>query len=179
MTPHDWLTRNWPMSQKEYKHMALVRRRQEAAPKLEPGTYEMVCVGVREDHIENSQFGTGDVIKFTLRTADVVDQYGDPVELEAMANDSLTPLSKLTRWLDAFGVGSNEEELDLERCKGRKCLAKVEIQDRGDKGQWNRITELLAPPRTGARNVVGPRPAPREPEPAEAADDPYSDSIPF
>jgi len=148
--------------------MPLMRRRQEMGPKLDAGTYEMICTRVREDTIQNPQFGNGDVIRFTLQTTDVVDEDGGPIELEAMANDSLTPNSKLTKWLTAFGVGIPEDaDTDLEKVVGRKCLVNVEIVDRGDKGEWNRITELLAPPRSqsarrASREPVG---ADDEPEP--------------
>jgi hypothetical protein len=124
--------------------MPIMRTPEDAGPRLEAGTYEMVVVKVREDHIENSPFGTGDVIKFTLRTTD-----GENTELEAMANDSLTPLSKLTKWLNALGIGATPGvPLDLERAQGRTCLVNVGIEDKGERGMFNKVAEILPPLRT-------------------------------
>lgn len=134
--------------------MPLMRTPQEIGPRLEPGTYEMVVTRVREDHIA-SQFNPEgqNVIRFNLQTTDIVGSDGEPVELDAIANDSLTPSSKLTRWLNAFGVGVTPGvALDLEKVIGRKCLANIVIEDRGEKGQWNKIDDMMAPPRRGPRN---------------------------
>ena len=50
-----------------------------------------------------------------LVTTEMVDGEGNPIELDGIANDKLSPMSKLTRWLAAFGVvAKHGEDVDME-----------------------------------------------------------------
>jgi hypothetical protein len=147
----------------------LLRRKQEGGPRLEPGVYEMVCNNVFADHIENSQYGKGDVIKFVLQTVDVIDVDGEYIEMQAMCNDTMDPKGNLSKWLTAFGIAIPDDmDVDLEGVIGRHAMVQVELQDRGEKGIWSKITQIMAMPKRTAqsatRRVVEPAAAPAEPE---------------
>lgn len=122
---------------------------------LEPGTYPVTCMSVRADTLENPQFGNGDVIRFTLRVDDLMDENGKEVERDLIANDKLTPMSKLTECLMAFGVRAEVgEELDLEECVGHKALAQVSERKKDDK-VYDRIEKLLPQQRMAAADPAG------------------------
>jgi hypothetical protein len=160
--------------------MPLPRTWREFGPKIEEeGTYEIECVTIREDRIPSiyskDDDGKTAVIKFGLRFLDMVDDDGvSPVELEAMANDQLGPRSKLGKWLNAFGLGVGEGwSGDIMLAKGKRAMAVVAIQDRGEKGLWNKIEDIIPMPRKAIprqqRQIV--REAEPEVEP-ELVDDP-------
>lgn len=93
---------------------------------IEKGTYPVTCVGVKEDTIPNPQFGNGDVIKFTIQFDTLEDDEGNLITRETMASDYLTPGSKLTAILMAFGVTAElGKVLDIDDCVGRQALATV------------------------------------------------------
>jgi len=118
-------------------------------PDVEGGTYMATCVRVKDDTIENPQFGNGDVVRLYMVLNDVVDEHGDEIELDGMANRKLTPKSKLTRWAEAMGRPidfDNEDDFDPEELVGSSCLIKVV---RADKDSWPKIEEMTARTKTG------------------------------
>ena len=118
---------------------------------ITPGTYTVTCTDVKEGVIENPAFGNGDIIRFTVSFDDLLDTEGAEVIRDAIANDKLTPMSKLTEWTLAFGVSAAVgESLDIEECMGRKALAKVTNVDKNDK-TYDRIASLLPAPKTAAQ----------------------------
>lgn len=119
---------------------------------LEAGTYEVQLIDLKEDILENPQFGDGAVIRFELETTDVLDEEGNPVRLDGIASDKLTPLSKLTRWLKAFGVTAEPgEEIDMARAIGQRAQAVIVLRPGKDgTGSFPRIEDLVALPRSRA-----------------------------
>lgn len=117
---------------------------------IEPGTYQVRLMNLTETQIENPQFGNGDVIRFAFECVDVVDTEGNPVELDGIANDILTPESKLTKWLAALGVTAKPGEgLDMEDAVGRECLAEIVHRPGKDgSGAFPRIDKLVPLPRS-------------------------------
>lgn len=138
--------------------MPLMGRMEELGPKLEAGTYLMTCTGIEETEIPNSQFDPR-VYRVRLRTDDVVDPDGLPIDLDAIASRKLTPGSKMTGWLKAFGIGWNPGPIDLEQIIGRQCMALVEVQVK-ETGEYARVKELMPPPRAMAarREALAPEP---------------------
>ena len=117
---------------------------------ITPGTYTVTCTDVKEGVIENPAFGNGDIIRFTVSFDDLLDTEGAEVIRDAIANDKLTPMSKLTEWITAFGVVvAVGESADIEECMGRKALAKVTNVEKNDK-TYDRITALLPSPKAAA-----------------------------
>ena len=123
---------------------------------LEPGTYRVQLQDLKETILENPQFGNGDVIRFVLHTTEVTGTDGQPVEIDGIANDKLTPLSKLTRWLGAFGVSAEPgEELDMEQAIGLEAMAVIVNRPSKDgSGNFARVDDLVPLPKTGTRRVV-------------------------
>lgn len=117
---------------------------------LENGTYAMTVKDVREDKIENPQFGDGTVVRIDIELDDMVMPDGEPVELDAMANAKLSPKSKLGLWIAALGfeikVG---QEFDLDDLKGAQGLVVVENEHKDDV-DWPRIVNIVAAPKSGA-----------------------------
>jgi hypothetical protein len=115
--------------------------------KLDPGTYPVVCMDVKEDRLDNSQFGNGDVIRFVLEVVDVLDENGEPVQLDAIANRKLTPKSKLWGWLEAFGlkvaVGA---KVNIEDAVGREAFAIVIEKEGSQGGSFARIESIVPAP---------------------------------
>lgn len=124
---------------------------------LKPGMYEVTCMDVKEDILEESSYGTGEIIRFMLMTEATLDEDGNPVEFDAIANDKLTPKSKLTGWLNAFGVpvvvGS---QVDIEAVVGKKAQAKIvaKLDSTGKDTGFTKVDDIL--PLQGARNVEIP-----------------------
>lgn len=133
---------------------------------LEPGTYRVQLMDLRETQLENPQHGTGDVIRFVLECVDELDSEGNRYALDGIANDILTPLSKLTEWLAAFGVSARPgEDIDMSEAVGREAMATVIHKPGKDKtGAFARIDKLVplpkdaqkAPGRPSAPAVVNP-----------------------
>lgn len=110
---------------------------------IEPGMYPVTCLSVKADTLENATYGDGSVIRFQLRFDDVLDENGEEVTRDVIANDKLTPMSKLTGFLQAFGVKANVgEEIDIEECQGKSALARV-IERRKDDKVYDRVEDLL------------------------------------
>ena len=117
---------------------------------IEPGTYSVTCVGITTDVMENPQFGNGAVIRFSLSFDDMVDTEGGDVIRDPIANDKLTPMSKLTGWLGAFGIKvAIGGQVDLEECIGKQALATVTSVDKGDR-TYDKVTALMPVPKTAA-----------------------------
>ena len=136
------------------KKMTLTRQMEDGEfTPITPGTYTVTCTDVKEGVIENPAFGNGDIIRFTVSFDDLLDTEGAEVIRDAIANDKLTPMSKLTEWLIAFGVSATVgESLDIEECMGRKALAKVTNVEKNDK-TYDRITSLLPSPKAATRDT--------------------------
>lgn len=144
--------------------MSMQRTMEEAKfTNIEKGTYTVTCIGVKEDTIPNPQYGNGDVIKFKLQFDDMVDDGGEDVIRETMASDYLTPGSKLTAILIAFGVTAEiGQNVNIDDCLGRKAQAKVGSVTKTVKGAvktYDTIEELFALPK---------KPAPKATTPAES-----------
>lgn len=108
--------------------------------------YKVRCVDVKEDLLENASFGNGDIIRFTLETEDKYDPEGNPAQMDAIANDKLTPKSKLTRWLEAFGVKAEVgKTIDIEDCVDKYAQAKVvaKVDDSGKDTGFTKVDDLL------------------------------------
>lgn len=140
--------------------MTLVRKAsQGGGVHIDPGTYHIRCMDAREDHLDNSQFGSGDVIRFDLEAVDMVMPDGNPVQLDAIANDRLTPKSKLWGWLEAFGlkveVGS---DIDIDDVVGREAYAVVVDKASEQGGVFSKVDNLIPLPKTGARSMPGAAP---------------------
>ena len=144
--------------------MALKRTMEEGGGlKLDPGTYPVTCFDVRAEKLDKFTFGDGRVIRFILEVDDTVDEDGGPVYLDPIANDKLTPKSKLTEWLNAFGVAAAVgEAVDLESCIGKRALAVIGIKPGKDgSGEFSSVDSILpaqkakAAPSTVAEMSIG------------------------
>ena len=93
-------------------------------PEIEPGVYKAVCTRVKDDVIDNAQYGDGSIVRLYLQITDQFDGEGDPIELDAMASRKISPKSKLTRWAEALGRSIDfedpNEDLDTEELVGRE-----------------------------------------------------------
>jgi hypothetical protein len=154
--------------------MPLMARMESSGAKLESGTYPVRCIGIKTDHLDKSQFGTGDVYRLYLEADDAVEEDGvTPVQLDAIANKSLTAKSKMTRWLAAFGVPFEEgKTLDLEQIIGRHCLALVANRIGEQGGEFSRVEDLMPMPRSRPPAVAAPV------EPQETRQDARADAQP-
>lgn len=131
--------------------MSPLTRTMKEVQTLEPGTYKVQLMDLKETQLENPSFGNGDVIRFVLETTDVMDTEGNPIELDGIANDKLTPMSKLTRWLAAFGVTAIPgEDVDMEEAVGREAMAVVVLKPGKDgTDMFPRIDDLVPLPKSG------------------------------
>ena len=122
-------------------------------PDVDAGIYMATCVRVKDDFIENPQFGEGDIVRLYFELKDKVDGEGDPVTLDGMASRKISPKSKLTRWADALGRHINfddpDEDFDTEELVGAECQIKV---TRKDAESWPKVEDVIALPKgTGSR----------------------------
>jgi len=127
---------------------------------IEPGTYPVTCISVRPDTLENPQFGDGAVIKFRLEFDGLEDDEGEPLTREAMASDYLTPGSKLTRYLFAFGITAElGGEIDIDDALNRQALAvvgkKTKSTPTGDK-VYDTINDLIPAPKARTHKAEAP-----------------------
>ena len=72
--------------------------------KIPPGTYRVLLMDLKEDLLENALYGNGNVIRFELEVCQHVDVSGNPIQLDALANDKLTPKSKLWQVATSLNV---------------------------------------------------------------------------
>jgi hypothetical protein len=142
--------------EKEKSEMSLLLTAEEGGTKLDPGTYPVKCMDVKEDKLANSQFGNGEVIRFDLEVIDVLDEDGNPITLDGIANRKLTPGSKLWKWLEAFGLKmAVGERVDIEQIVGRQAFAVVVSREGAKGGTFARIENLVpAPSSTAAAGPV-------------------------
>lgn len=128
--------------------------------KLDPDTYHVACIGVREDRIENDKFGHPEKVRFDLEVKGVIDpETGLPAVIDAMCNKVLSPKSNLWRWCEAFGLKPElGKPLDLESARGCEVFAIV-AQVESDAGAFSRVTDLMPMPR--AQRMTGLAPAPQ------------------
>lgn len=126
---------------------------------IDPGTYPVTCVAVRPDTLENPQYGDGSVIKFKLEFDGLEDDDGEPLTREAMAGDYLTPGSKLTRYLFAFGITADiGGEVDIDDAVNRQALAVVGKKTKGDK-VYDTINDLIPAPKARTNGAKAPQKA--------------------
>lgn len=115
------------------------------APEIEAGVYPADFDGVKEDFIENSQYGNGDIFAWSFT---VYDQ-GDPVPVQGTTSRSLNTKSKTTptavRWLKAILTKSEYaqfeagEGIDAGALLGRRVQVQIEIKDSG----WPKVVNVL------------------------------------
>src|SRR3970282_408727 len=97
-------------------------------PDLEPGTYTATCTAVKEDVLENPQFGDGAIVRIYMTLDDVVDLDGELVTLDAIANAKVSPKSKLTRWAEALGRAIDfDSETEFEPGDLLQCRALIKV----------------------------------------------------
>lgn len=116
--------------------------------KVSAGGHHVVCLSTSEDKLENSQFGTGEVIRFTLGVLDEKDADGNDVELDAIANHKLTPSSKLWGWCVAFGVTPEiGKAFDTAVLHGREALAVVIDKANAEGAVFSRVDDIVPLPK--------------------------------
>ena len=116
--------------------------------KIPPGTYRVLLMDLKEDLLENALYGNGNVIRFELEVCQHVDVSGNPIQLDALANDKLTPKSKLWGWLEAFGLHPEvEDDVDMEAAVGQEALAVVEnVPGKDGTGEFSRVANIIPLP---------------------------------
>ena len=126
--------------------------------KVSAGGHHVVCTNTAADKLENSQFGTGEVIRFTLTVLDEQDAEGNEVELDAIANYKLTPKSKLWGWCAAFGVAPEVgKSFDTSQLHGLEAMAVVIDKPGDDGGVFSRVDEIVPLPKAmGGRDKAPP-----------------------
>lgn len=138
--------------------MSLVRTaRDSGAGTAPPGTYRVKCMDVRPDQLEpNPKFQTtGKVIRFDLEVVDQMGADGNPMTIDAIANDRLSPKSKLWSWLEAFGLKpSLDEDIDIEECIEREAMARVVAKP---DSEFTKVDDLFALPATSATRRTAKR----------------------
>lgn len=156
------------------------------APDVDPGVYPAYLVSARDDHLDNSRFGTGDVVRLGFQLEGVTDEDGKPVVLDAIANVAHSPKAKLTKWgatllglkVDDFAA---EPEIDPEDWVQSPPLQALVTVEREDTNSWPRIKDLTAMPsarsrartsRTSAKADTPPAPEPVTPTPANTENTP-------
>ena len=93
---------------------------------FKPGTYLATVLTTAEDVLENSQYGTGEIIRFELEPEGVFDESGDAIQIDAIASRKLSPKSKLYSWLQACGVDlTTGREVDMDEAVGARVQIKV------------------------------------------------------
>jgi hypothetical protein len=144
----------------------------ESASMIEDGTYEVVCVSVVEDYLENSQYDPN-VIRFGFGLVpELLKQDGTEFVLDPIASHKLSPQSKLWSWCVALGtqpvIG---QSLDTDVLIGKHAMARVEaaVRPDGTKG-FPKVVDLMAMPRRVVR-MVPPVRAPQAAEPLEPGEE--------
>ena len=123
------------------------------------GTYPVLCIGVKDDHLDNSQYGSGDVVRIYLQFPDLIDEEsGDFVELDVIANRVWNPKSKLWSFASAFGLRCDEDvkEFETEDMVGKDALAFIENETK-DGNVWPKVKNIIAAPRGKAATVTAPQ----------------------
>ena len=115
------------------------------APDIEEGTYPADFESIAEDHIDKSQFGSGDIWVWRFTAYD----QGDPVKVEATSSRNLNIKSKTTptavRYLKGlctkqeFQAFLNGDGFDAEKLVGRRCQVEIEIKDSG----WPKVVNVM------------------------------------
>lgn len=131
-------------------NMSLVRTAKESTvTTVPPGTYHVRCIEVRPDQLENPQFGDGAVIRFELEVVDQLAPDGSALVIDAIANDRLTPKSKLWGWLEAFGITPQiNGDVDIEACVYREAMARIVKKP---ESEFTRVDELFPLPSNMAK----------------------------
>lgn len=115
---------------------------------IEPGTYDVRCIKVWPDVLENPQFGTGDVLKIKLQFPDIEEDDGSLFEMDAMANFTLSPRSKLYGWAMAFGceIDLNADDFDAEEMLDKTAQAVIVKVKKPDGSTWPSIDSIVPAP---------------------------------
>lgn len=127
--------------------MPVVRATAGGGVHIPPGAYIVRCIETKEDVIENPQFGGGQIVRLSLEVQGKVDEAGNPIELDAIANLKLTPKSKLWEWASAFGkaptVGTDFDTDSLV-----DCTAQAIVVDKvsGEGVTYSRVDNIVPMP---------------------------------
>lgn len=142
--------------------MPVLQAKASEGPKLDAGTYEVICADATTDQLPNPQFGDGNVLRLKLQVVDMVNPDGSDVVLDAIANLKLSPMSKLWGWIEAFGfkleVG---QDFDTDQLKGLNAYAVVGQREGQDGALWPRVESIIPLPKqrasstSAASNVSG------------------------
>lgn len=129
--------------------MAIIQAKAGGGAKVKPGAYIVTCMGADADKLEDAKFGTGEVIRFLLELDDELDEQGNPIELDAIANAKLTPKSKLWSWCDAFGVPPVVgQAYDTDAVIGQKAQAIIVDKANDDGSVFSRVENIVPLPRS-------------------------------
>lgn len=126
-----------------------------------PGLYDAKVSGIRQDQL-TSTFGTNDVVRITCKVLDVMDEQGEDVHIDAIANWLLSPMSKLWGWLENLGLKPEIDfDIDLEQAVGKDCvLSIVDYRNPKDQQLISRVDGIFPPRRqakvTTAENLLTP-----------------------
>jgi len=159
----------------------------EEAVKVDPDVYLVEVTDVQSGPTTH-----GPSAKFTFKILDDEDWEGETVS--GIAAMTLTPRTKLNRWLEGMGVPTDiGDEVDLIDCIGQRCQVKVE---ESKDGVHSNVTEVIAlrkgtrkseeepeeKPRRGKKTAARKKTAAKkeaaseaEEEPEEKEDDWYGD----
>jgi hypothetical protein len=148
MSAPRWSESKWATEPGKAIEMPVLQATAGGGAKLDEGSYVVTCTAATQDHLENSLYGTGEVLRFTLKCADEVDENGDPVELDAIANLKLTPKSKLWSWAEAFGLKPEVgKSFDTDALIGLTALAVVKDKGNDDGSVFSRVENLMPLPK--------------------------------
>jgi hypothetical protein len=126
---------------------------------IEEGTYEVLCLKVWADKLKDPQFGTGDVLKIKLQFPDLVNEdTNEFFEMDAMANFTLSPRSKLYGWAMAFGckVDLEANEFDAEQMVGKVAQAVIIKDTKKDGSIWPAVDSIVPAPKKRSAGSTGP-----------------------
>lgn len=107
----------------------LITAKESTVVHIKPGLYPAHVLRAYEDHIDNSTFGAGDVLRLDLVLDNMLNDKGEAVVLDAIANPVLTPKSKLWGWCEALamtpfvGMQLNTDDLETRPCT-------IEVRDK-------------------------------------------------
>ena len=121
--------------------MAIVQPSVGKAPKINDGTYPITCIGVNERTVDNDQFGNSEKLEFHMIIEGLVDEDGDPQELNPLINKKWNEKATLYEYAVAFGLKVDlKTPIDTDDFNGRQATAVIET---AEEGKWPRITKLL------------------------------------
>lgn len=129
---------------------------QESAPPVDPGTYDAI---VEDITVEDGQFGPQ--YKFVFELVGQTKDDGSPIKQWGWASQTLTPLSKLFKWVSAIDgkMPPMGVAFDIDSMIGKSCQVFVNNVD-GPTGPKLKIVDVLGPKkRAAAAPPAAARPA--------------------